>query len=200
MDEKIKADFEAKKEEEKSKKRVVVLILGIMTILVAVIGASFAYFTSAVNNVKGNQSIVVSTTTLEGVTYQASDTLALIDAFPGDSAETTFTITNPNSSATVRYTLKFVADLNDFSNEEGDGQLLIKISGGEIDGEVVLDFTDSENVKSGIIVSNVQLPSSESDVYKMKLEFAETHQLQNTNQAKNFAGHIEITQSIVVDQ
>lgn len=195
----IEERTEAVQKDEKNKKHIIILILGILTILIALIGASFAYFTKVVNSTKGNQSLVLGTTTLEGVSFKASDNISLINAMPGDKSNTTFTITNPNSSAKVRYSLKMIADLNEFTATNGFNQVLIKITGGDLNEPVVLDFTDGPNVKEGIIVSNVELNAKESDVYNVELEFAETNLSQNENIAKNFAGHIEITQSIVVE-
>jgi len=200
MDDAKLKELEFKNDEDKKKKSLLILMLGIITILVAIIGASFAYFTTVVNNVKGKQSFVMSTTTIEGVSYQASDNLALYNAIPGESNENTFTITNPNSAATVRYTLKFIADINEFTSQDGPGQLLITVSGGDIIEPVILDFTDGENAKEMLVTSNVILEPSESDVYKMRIEFVETNSTQNSNQSKTFSGHIEIKQSIVVDK
>ena len=53
-------EIEVMNEREKDKKRTIILILSIFTILIAIVGASFAYFTSIVNNIKGNQSFTLS--------------------------------------------------------------------------------------------------------------------------------------------
>lgn len=200
MNKEGKMDLEQIREGKNKRQKITILILCILTVLIALMGVTFAYFTSSINNLKGNQSLVIGTTTLEAASFQASDPLALIEAKPGSSVENTFTITNPNSSATVRYTLKFIADVNNFTNVDGDGQLLIKISGGGIDGEKVLDFTDGENAKESIIVSNTDLEARESDVYKLRVEFVDIGTVQDSNLAKNFAGHIEIIQTIYVNQ
>lgn len=187
------------RKEEKDKSNILILMLGILTLLFALIGASFAYFTSQVKGTEAAESFTMGATTIEGVTYQAKDRIALVNAFPGDSAETQFTITNPNSSATVSYTLKFVTDVNDFSKEEGMGQLLVSFFDGELKETKVLDLTDGANAKEDLIISNVQLKPKESDVYGLKLEFADLGIPQDTNMGKNFSGHIEIQQTLVVE-
>ncbi len=183
--------------EESNKNKIVLLILGVATILVALIGATFAYFTSVINNVNGNQSVTVTTTTVEGVTYTASETLSLIDAIPGEWDETTFTISNPNASATVNYGLVFVPDVNDFEITEGTNQLVVTISGGQITGSKALDYTDGANSVSQVIVDDVTLAAGATDEYTVRIDFFETQSVQNTNQTKNFAGHIEVTQKII---
>lgn len=193
-------EIEVLNEREKDKKRTIILILSIFTILIALVGASFAYFTSIVNNIRGNQSFTLSGTELEGLTYKYSDTLSLADAKPGDKVENTFTVTNPNSGARVRYSMKVVADINNFTAEEGMGQLLITVSGGDLKNPVVLDFTDGEAQKELNVFSKMDLSPKESDVFTIKMEFADIGVLQDSNLNKTFVGHIEISQSIVVSE
>lgn len=196
---KNKEIVETKQKEEKDKRRLIVLILGITTLLFALIGATFAYFSKVVNSVNGNQSMVIGATVLEGLTYKASDTLTLTNAIPGDKVESTFTVTNPNSKAKVRYTLKVVSDLNEFTNVEGDNQLMVEIY--DTNGTLLAsaDFTDGEHKKEEILLSNIELLSKQSDVYKAKIEFKELGTNQISNKSKDFTAHIEIVQSIVVD-
>lgn len=196
----IMDEIEVMNEREKDKKRTIILILSIFTILIALVGASFAYFTSIVNNIKGNQSFTLSGTELEGLTYKYSDTLSLPDAKPGDKVENTFTVTNPNAGARVRYSMKVVSDINNFTAEEGMGQLLITISGGDLKNPVVLDFTDGEAQKELNVFSKMDLSPKESDVFTIKMEFVDIGKLQDTNMNKTFVGHIEISQSIVVSE
>lgn len=190
--------IEKKYREENNNKRLLVIVLSITTIIIAMVGASFAWFTATVKNVNGNQSIKITTAVLEGVTFQASDNLAIINALPGDSTETTFTITNPNASANARYSLKFVTDVNDFTNEAGDNQLVVTITGGDIVTPIVLDFTNGEMKEDKQIITNIELNPKESDVYHALLEFRNIDSNQISNQEKTFVGHIEITQSIAV--
>lgn len=198
IDDKELAELEKRSKEENNYKRLLIIVLSITTIVVALIGASFAWFTVAVKNVNGNQSLVVSTAVLEGVTFQASDNLAVVNALPGDSAETTFTITNPNNSAKARYSLKFVTDVNDFTNEAGDNQLIVTLTGGDIKTPIIIDFTNGENKEDRQLITNATLSPKESDVYHAKLEFKNLDVNQISNQKKTFVGHIEITQSIAV--
>lgn len=194
---KANIDLEQKTQEENEKKRYVLLLLSALTVIIAIIGASFSYYTSNVNKDR-NESIKIGTTTLEDVTYQANKTIKLLDAYPGSHDETVFTITNPNKTAKVRYSLKFVADLNDFTAIDGPGQLLITFSEGQLTEKRVIDFTDSANIKEGLVISNVELNPLESDNYNVRVDFVETGKNQDSNTARTFAGHIEITHSIAV--
>ncbi len=186
-------------EQSKEKKHVLIMVLGLLTLLLALIGASFAYFTAVINKPRGNQSLVLGTATLEGATFKSTNSLTLLEARPGDFVETEYTVTNPNASAKVRYTLKVVADINEFTLQGGEKQVLIKASGGNLLEERVIDFTDGTTTREGILISNKDLSSKQSDTYKIKLEFAETNQNQDANRGKSFVAHIEVIQSIVVE-
>lgn len=184
--------------DENGKNKMILLILGVATVLVALIGATFAYFTAVINNVNGDQSVVVTTATVQGVTYTASEPLVLLDAIPGDHAETTFSISNPNASASAEYGLELVIDANNFENTEGDNQLVVTISGGQIVGSKTIDCTDSSTLAKEIeIVSDVTLGPSDTDEYTVRVDFYETQSIQNTNQTKDFAAHIEVTETII---
>ena len=194
---KVKIDLEKKSQEENEKKRYALLLLSALTIIIAIIGASFSYYTTNVNKDR-NESITIGTTTIEDITYQANKNINLLNAYPGNYDETVFTISNPNKTAKVRYSLKFVADINDFTAVDGPGQLLITFSEGKLTEKRVIDFTDSANVKEGLVISNVELNPLESDNYNVRVDFVETGRNQDSNTARTFAGHIEITHSIAV--
>lgn len=190
--------MESATREQRRRRKLLLAILVTLTLLIALVGATFAYFAIEVNNIKGNQSLIMTTAEVEGVTYQASNTIALKNAIPGASASTQFTITNPNTEAVVRYGLKFVGDINEFNNVDGEGQLLVTITGGNLSEPVVLDFTNGAVTKEGKINTDVELAPNESDNYTLKLEFVEKNVSQNSNISKNFAGHIEVTQTIAI--
>lgn len=194
---KINIDLEQKSKEENEKKRLLLLLLSSITIILAIIGASFAYYTAHVNKDR-NESLTIGTTTIEEATYQANKSIKLLDAYPGSHDDMVFTISNPNKTAKIRYTLKFVADTNDFTAIDGPGQLIMTISNSKLTENVVLDFTDGINTKEGLIVSNVELNPEASDDYNIRVDFVETGKNQDSNTARTFAGHIEITQSIAV--
>lgn len=185
-----------KLKEENNKKKMILLILGALTVVIALIGATFAYFTAAINNVNGPQSVTLTTTTVQGLNYIAQEPLALVNILPGSSAETSFTIDNPNASATVRYSMNLVTDYNDFETTDGVGQLMLTISGGKLETTKILDLTDGRDTSDRPIVVEVPLAAGEVDTYHVKIEFVELGVLQNTNRSKNYVGHFDVIQSI----
>ena len=205
-------------EKDKKKNRAILLIIGIATVLIALIGATFAYFTAQVNNVNGDQSVAVTTATVQGVIYTSNDAILLNNAMPGDHAEGTFTIENPNETATAQYMLIFVPDFDNFvltPTDEGDEttdmveQLMLYVSGGPISGTLSKDYTDGENAARWVITKDVEtsgddyvsLPATETHTYTARINFAEIDKNQDANKSTgdrsvSFYGHFEVQQKV----
>ena len=113
---------------------VLLTVIGVSTLLVALVGATFAYFTATVT-VESEQSVSVTTATPVGLIYTGSK-LELLNAIPGDSAgldedtPVTFTVKNPADSTTAQsYDLDLIIDENTFVISEGKNQLVLTIAG-----------------------------------------------------------------------
>lgn len=186
-----------KKRKDEERKKIFVILIGIFSVLVALIGATFAYFTATVNNVNGNDSVTITTSVIKSLEYRANKSLVLEDVQPGVSDTGTFTIKNPNETAVARYGLVFIPDYNDFVNTAGNGQLLITISGGALTSPVVYDYTNG-NTDQKQIVKDVRLNAGQTHTYTAKVEFVELNIDQNSNGNKSFAAHIDITDGLII--
>lgn len=195
-------------EKDNRNNKIILLILGIITVLIALIGATFAYFTSVIRYNNAPQSVTLSTIEVEGLVYTASDTLSLTKALPNnDNIDTqTFTVYNPNAAAVVTYSLYLKTDLNEFTITEYDGdedgepeeyadQLILTITGGQ-SGTVVLDLTDGTDTADKTIVENVRLSGKATDEYTATIKFAEINIPQDNNQGCTYVGHIDVVQKI----
>ena len=96
-------------EERKSGNTVLLTVIGIATLLVAIVGATFAFFTANITNPVGS-SIKIETATLE-ITFEDGDVIDLLSAHPGnidglgnEAVSKTFTVTN-NTSYAAHYNL-----------------------------------------------------------------------------------------------
>ena len=191
-------------EKETKNKKLMLLIIGVATILVALIGATFAYFTALINRPNGEQSVAVTTATVQGVIYTASDPIVIENAMPGAFATSTFTVYNPNDSAVAVYTLTFYPVSNSFTNEpadEGDGilnnQLVLSISGGQLTGTLTHDFTDGSDSSNWTVAEDISLAAKATDTYNVRLDFFNLPlNNQDNNQGDHFAGHFDVSQKV----
>ena len=185
---------------------VLLTVIGVATLLVALVGATFAYFTATVNNDTA-QSISVTTATPVGLIYTGTN-LELLNAIPGKSAEATFTVQNPADSTTDQtYDLDLIVDTNTFNTTEGAEQLLIVITGEGTVNEVTVasasyDVTDGTTAaKAGTsldVVTTQRIAVGETQTYRLDLDFAELNKPQDSNQGKSFNAHIEISNPVSV--
>lgn len=200
-------------EKDKRNNRMILLIIGVATVLIALIGATFAYFTAIISYQNSPQSVTVTTVEVQGVVYTATDTLTLINAIPDNvrKDEKTFTISNPNSAALIVYDLKLKQDLNEFtlekdSNDEiildendepvSANQLVLTLSGGQMTGSKQFDLTNGEDTSDITLVEGVRLSSNATDSYTVTIQFLEINRAQDNNQGKSFVGHIDVSQKI----
>ena len=135
-------------ENGKSGNTVLLTVLGVATLLVALVGATFAYFSATVSN-EDAQSVSVTTATPVALIYKhQGGALTMTNALPGNSESATFLVRNPDgtnaeldkagaSSVAQQYDLHLWIDANAFTTEKGandneDGdrtqQLLVKVT------------------------------------------------------------------------
>jgi len=175
---------------DRERNGLVVLILGVATVLVALIGASFAFFSATIKEIS-KQSVEVGTAEIVGVTYESDGPVTLTDAIPGAQDTSTFSVTNENVTASATYGLNFVPVTNDFEDTEGEEQLLITISGGALTEPVVLNYTNG-NTDKALIKNGIEIDADTTHDYTIKVDFVETGEEQNTNQKKTFIGYVEV--------
>ena len=106
---------------------ILLTVIGVATLLVALVGATFAYFSATITN-NSNQSVNITTATPVSLVYTGAE-LKLENVLPGNSSTNTFTVQNPSSSPSEQtYDLTFYIDSNNFETSSGDN-LTLEITG-----------------------------------------------------------------------
>ena len=180
---------------------VLLTVIGVATLLVALVGATFAYFTATVNNNR-NQSVTITTATGAQLQYTTTDQIALSNAVPSASDTGKFTVTNPSQNNTVTYTydLDLIVTINEFVTTEGTGQLTFVITPSSTGSNTptLVNYgttTDMTAVQAGTyhVVADQTIAVGETQTYDSVLTFVDTNSSQNTNQGKSFAAHFDIS-------
>ena len=150
-------------------------VIGIATLLVAIVGATFAWFSTTISGTGTTANITtasISALTLNGTQIEGENVL------PGwESADKNFTVAGTvTGSVSVPYSCKI--------NKEGEvTDLEFRVSAdGEDDstgGSWTAIGTDTEVVTGNITASNP------SDTYQIAVRFKETGENQNTQQGKS---------------
>jgi uncharacterized cupredoxin-like copper-binding protein len=166
------------------KKNVIMLtVLAIATLLTAVVGTTFAYFTATVTGNDTAKATTVSAATL-GVTYTDGSQVTLSNAIPGNSATKTITVKN-TSTVAVKYTIAWTSVTNTFTTSN----LVYHYTknAGTATADVAMPTA------AGNFVSDVSIAAGATDTYVLTFTLKETGAEQNADQGKSFAGTFTTT-------
>lgn len=212
--------MEGENQKKQKNNNAVLVIIAVATLLVALVGATFAYFTATVNN-ESAQSIEVTTASPAALEYISTGTLALTNASPGPDATRTmtFTVKNPSTlpggqanTKSYKYDLYLHSLIDEFSDASGgtdqlmlsvtqttDGTSTLKIGATALvmnltNGTQVMAATRSTDVnKVGKdVVIEQEIAPGEKHTYSATIEFRDTGVEQNSNQNKTYSGYFEI--------
>lgn len=210
-------------EERKGNGNTVLLtVIGVATLLVALVGATFAYFSASIKN-DAQESVIITTSAPVGLEY-LGETLSLPNAIPGDKKDGTFTVENPaDSSFSQTYDLNLLVDVNEFvkdykanngrTEDAGDAallaeQLVITLTGASngtntpsVLNSGKFNLTDSTTPLSEAerkIVDDQRIDPGEKHTYSITVDFKELNIPQDANQGKSFQAHIEIAEPTTI--
>ncbi len=167
-------------------KNIVLTLVVVLTILVALIAGTYAYFTASVTGNTTASSVIVTTAKNLTLSFADTDTINLTNVYPGASASKTFEIKN-NADIPLTYTIQWAAGLT--NNFAVKSDLVYSIScnnSGPNRSQTTAPSTstNAQNIISGTINSGV------TQTCTLTLHFKETGANQNSNQGKTFAARL----------
>ncbi len=181
--------------ETKKGNTVLLTVIAVATLLVAVVGATFAYFTASVAGNDTASSVVVKTAQIGTITYTNGNEVKLENAYPGATSETkTFTVAADSSAtANVNYSLNWTNVTNGFVNKE---DLVYTLTGANSDASntttTLVTKTNEVAPSANTLIGSSVLKPGETHTYSLTVKFKETGSDQNANQSKSFTGKIEV--------
>lgn len=186
-------------------------VIGIATLLVAIVGATFAWFSATINNpdVLSN-SVIITTASLGTITFENGTEINAINIYPGWEATKEVSLTS-DANSTVE--IPYYIDLNITENtfvDEGETYGYIQYyyevttsAGGEataITKENVVDIkaeTDKVQLLSKMgVLPAAEIPEGSTEkvgqthTYIFHFIFPELGSNQNSQQGKSFTGYL----------
>lgn len=197
-------EYQRKMDDQTRGNTILMTVIGVATLLVALVGATFAYFSATVSNAS-NQSVSITTATPAALEYKQTKALTLTNAKPGDKVtDGSFTVTNPAGNAvTYTYDLNVMVDDNTFSAATSANQLLLSYTVASSGANVptLANFGTATDVTDGTttfkvgtstpLVSDQKIAPGETHTFTGTLEFVNLNVSQNENQGKSFVAHID---------
>jgi len=186
-------------------------VVGIATLLVAIVGATFAYFSITVTGNDTASSIRVTTAKLGGVTYSGnSDKIEATNVYPGWSAQKTFTITSDStmdSDARIDYDIVLRTTEDGLSSEavtRAKNEFVYTLTGSQNNGgtgtlanvstktNMPTETSGTNNGPDTVIGQGTLVGSSNSHSYTFTVTLEETGSNQNDLQGLSYYGIIQI--------
>ena len=181
------------------KQNTMLIIISIATLFFAVVGATFAYFTIAVRGNEDASSIYVKTAFLGQVVFQDGQGINLMDSYPGDYREKTFTIENTNSDVAVaiKYNVYLDQTTNEFAYRnitEFQHQIVSsqKLSVSELSVLGTLASTPVPSPANSAPIFSGTLYGNDTHTYTYRIGLIESNSNQNTAQGLSFLGKLRV--------
>ena len=167
----------------------------IISVLILLIGVSFAYFSLEIT---GNDTAKYNTITTGALKLTFTDTnaLTLDNALPGDSATKTISVKNTGTIDTS-YNIVWTKLTNEIINDELVIEATCKRLNSSNTEEGTCESISQTPIKSDTIKKNISIEPSITHEYTVKVTFIDTGSLQDYNKNKTFEGKLGITESSV---
>ena len=160
----------------------------IISVLILLIGVSFAYFSLEIT---GNDTAKYNTITTGALKLTFTDTnaLTLTDALPGDSATKTISVKNTGTIDTS-YNIVWKELTNTITNDELVIEATCKRLNSSNSEEGTCESIPQKAVSSNKLKLNIPIEPGITHEYTLKLTFIDTGSTQNYNKNKSFNGKI----------
>ena len=169
-------------------------IIGIATLLVAIIGATFAWFSI---NVSGNENpspIGAVAPNLGQVNFNDGVTIDIKELVPGSSSKKTFTIgqTDPSATGQIKYNIILNVESNTLT-PNADGQFVYSLSGsGNTNGGTLAKVESKEVPTESTIIGSGVIEGYEVHTYEYTIGLNYIDADQNAAQGKEFSGYLSV--------
>ena len=196
---------------------VMLTIIGIATLLIAVVGATFAYFSATLTGTESEKEYTVRSATV-GTEFNGGDQIAAAGIYPKEEAwgTKTFSIkTTATKGVSTKYKITLVIDDNDTTADAtiSDGAGHVKrFQANAL--SYTLTATEANAATEGTMPTATETkiadPSTDivfgeatiygndkqevTQTYTLSMFFKDTGEDQNANQGAQFKGHIAITE------
>ena len=184
--------------ESNRKQTIFMSVIGVATLLVAVIGATFAYFTIQVNGNNTASSITITTADVASVTFTDGTAISVANAYPGYTKSKTFTVATSGGDANsqIGYRIQLVTSNGALASaatnsKEFNYSLSGTKNGG---GTVATAVTKADMPSSGTTtIGNGILKGNETHTYTFTVEIQERGSAQDYLQGQTYAGVLQIS-------
>ena len=169
-------------------------IVGICTLLVAIVGATFAWFSITVTGNENPTDIIINSGTLGQVSFVDGTNIEIKNLMPGSFTTKTFTIsqTDPSATGKIKYNIVLNVKSNTLS-PNANGQFVHSLtSSGNTNGGTLANLTNTEVPIQSMIIGSGVIEGYEVHTYEYTIGLNNINENQNAAQGKEFSGYLSV--------
>ena len=169
-------------------------VIGIAALLVAVIGATFAWFSISINGNDNAQDMVITTATLGSITFTDGDAINAANIYPGAERSKTFTVAQTDNKAIELVNYNVVLNINSNTlTPVAAGQFVHSLtSTGNTNGGTLGTLAESVVPTTTTTIATGTISGYETHSYTYTIKLKNVNADQNACQGKTFDGYITI--------
>ncbi len=172
----------------------ILIVIGLILLFNITVYVTYSYFNVVVSGNESANNTIVNTSTLE-LTYNGTQSVALLNAYPGGSVTKTFTVEN-TGTLEAEYDILWWNIINSFA-DKGDLVYTLTCSSsksGKECGEVIAQTQVPNTTASQEIVKYIGVEPGEVHTYSLTITFLYKDESQNDNQGKSLSANIQINE------
>ena len=183
--------------EEGKSQSIFLSIIGIATLLVAIIGATFAWFSITVTGNDNPSDIVINSGTLGQVSFVDGTNIEIQNLMPGVFNTKTFTVSQTDPSATGKISYNIVLNVkNNTLTPNANGQFVHSLtSSGNTNGGSLATLQQTEVPTQSMVIGSGVIEGYEVHTYEYTIGLNNINENQNAAQGKTFSGYLSVVLS-----
>ncbi len=169
-------------------------IVGIATLLVAIVGATFAWFSITVTGNENPTDIIINSGTLGQVNFNDGTTIDIKNLMPGVFTTKKFTVSQTDPAATGRISYNIVLNVKSNTlSPASEGAFVHSLkSSGNINGGSLAVMNESEVPVNSYVIGSGVIEGYESHQYEYTIGLKNLNVNQNAAQGKTFSGYLSV--------
>ena len=183
--------------DENKSQSIFLSIIGIATLLVAIIGATFAWFSITVTGNDNPSDIVINSGTLGQVSFVDGTNIEIQNLMPGGFNTKTFTVSQTDPSATGKISYNIVLNVKGNTlTPNANGQFVHSLkSSGNTNGGTLATFNPTEVPTQSMVIGSGVIEGYEVHTYEYTIGLNNVNENQNAAQGKTFSGYLSVVLS-----
>ena len=180
--------------EEPKGQTIFLSVVGIATLLIAIVGATFAWFSISVTGNENPSDIIITSGNLGQVSFTDGTAIDIGNLMPGKYTTKTFTVSQTDPSATGKISYNIILNVRENTlSPASDGEFIHKLtSSGNNNGGTLATLKETAVPVESTIIGSGVIEGYEVHTYEYTIGLNNVDKDQNAAQGKKFSGYLSV--------